>query len=42
MSTRRAALRSALKRAIVAAGAEGVIPRRVARGLLVLLWLERA
>ena len=42
MNPKRAALRSALKRVIVAAGAEGVIPRRVARGLLILLGLEHA
>ncbi len=38
----RAKLRVALKRAIVGAGAGGVISRRIARGLLVLLGLERA
>ena len=42
MNPKRTAVRIALKRAIVAAGAEGVIPRRVARGLLVLLGLEHA
>lgn len=29
----------ALKRALVAAGAEGAVPRRVVRGLLILLGL---
>ena len=37
--TGRMKLRRALKRAIVAAGSAGAIPRRVARGLLVLLGL---
>jgi hypothetical protein len=42
MNPKRAALRVALKKALVAAGAAGVIPRRVARGLLILLGLEHA
>lgn len=41
-SSKRAALRVTLKKTLVAAGAEGVIPRRVVRGLLILLGLVRA
>lgn len=38
--SKHAALRVKVKKALVAAGAEGVIPRRVVRGLLILLGLE--
>ena len=40
--SKRTAARVRLKRALVAAGMEGVVPRRVVRGLLVLLGLEHA
>lgn len=39
---KRAALRVRLKKALVASGIEGVIPRRVVRGLIILLGLEHA
>lgn len=40
--SKRTTLRVRLKKTLVAAGAEGVIPRRIVRGLLILLELEHA
>ncbi len=42
MNRKRAALRVRLKKALVAAGMERIASRRVIRGILVMLGLERA
>jgi hypothetical protein len=42
VKSKRAALRVRLKNALVAAGMEGLASRRVIRGILIMLGLERA
>jgi len=40
--SKRAALRARLKAVLVTAGLEGIVSRRVIRGILIMLGLERS